>query len=272
MSIDQEKKTLLVSQENQILTITLNRPEKHNAFDPKMIQEITDLFLDLNRRTDIRAVVLQGAGASFSAGGDLEWMKSMVNYTFKENQDDAKRLFDMYQAMALCEVPLIGKVHGNVMGGGLGMVAVCDIVISEAQTQFCFSEVKIGIAPAVISSWVLKKTSQGFLREVMMTGRVFSAQESQHWGLVHFIETIEGLQPAVEKVIQNILKAGPEAVRATKRILNEQAHQSYSLLEIREKSSRWIAERRSSSEGQDGLKSFLEKKKPNWIQSANRKI
>lgn len=253
---------LLVQDQDSICTVTLNRPDKHNAFHPEMITELTEVFTTLESRQDLRAVVLAGAGPSFSAGGDLAWMKSMVGYTFEENQKDADRLFAMFQAMSECSLPLIGRVHGNVMGGGLGLVAVCDMVSAEAATKFSFSEARIGIAPAVISPWVLRKVPQGLARDVMLTARVFRAEEAMHLALVHHVGTREEGEAWVLERLKDLRACAPQAVREAKKLMNFVASRSWG--ELRSQSTRVISERRVSPEGQEGLKAFLEKREPSW--------
>lgn len=255
-------KHLVVSEKNGVTTVTLNRPEKHNAFNPDMIAELTDLFLELENMPSRSAIVLKGQGKSFSAGGDLEWMRSMVNFTLEENLADARRLFDMYQAMAFCATPLIGLVHGNVMGGGLGLVAVCDVVAAESATQFCFSEAKIGIAPAVISPWVLRKVPQGMAREVMLTAKMFGVDHAQQMGLVHFSGPMAEVEDFVTSTVENLRKCSPGAVRSAKKLLNDISAHPWD--QLRDLASQVIAERRVSEEGQEGLKAFLEKREPSW--------
>ncbi len=255
-------KHLVVSENNGVTTVALNRPEKHNAFNPEMISELTDLFLSFEKNPNRTAIILKGNGKSFSAGGDLEWMRSMVNFTLEENLNDARRLFDMYQAMAFCGTPLIGLVHGHVMGGGLGLVAVCDVVAAESTTQFCFSEAKIGIAPAVISPWVLRKVPQGMAREVMLTAKMFGVDHAKLMGLVHFSGPLTEAEDFVTSAVENLLKCSPGAVRAAKKLMNDISILPWS--EMRDQASRVIAERRVSEEGQEGLKAFLEKREPKW--------
>lgn len=257
-------KHVLTQQSAGVLTVTLNRPERHNAFHPEMILELTDLFLELDRKEDLVAIILSGAGKSFSAGGDLEWMRSMVEFTHEENLVDARRLFDMYRAMASCGTPVLGHVHGNVMGGGLGLVAVCDMVAAETGTQFCFSEAKIGIAPAVISPWVLRKAPQGLARDVMLTARLFDADHAMQMGLVHFAGSKSDCSDYLTSTIENLRQCARGAVREAKRWMNDIAEQSWP--QLREQAARVIAGRRVSKEGQEGLKAFLEKREPNWRQ------
>jgi methylglutaconyl-CoA hydratase len=255
-------KHLSVLETNGVCTVMLNRPDKHNAFHPEMIGELTETFLRLENEKSVRVVILKGAGKSFSAGGDLEWMRSMVDFSFDENIRDAQKLFDMFQAMADCTVPLIGVVHGNVMGGGLGLVSVCDMVACDEKTQFSFSEARIGIAPAVISPFVLRKINQGHARQLMLTAKIFSAEEAKAAGLVHFVGDGPSCGKYIESAVTQFRECAPEAVREAKRLMNYIS--SHPWPQFRDRAAQVIAERRVSAEGQEGLKAFLEKRTPHW--------
>lgn len=258
-------KTLKLTQNRSVVTVSLNRPEKRNAFNPEMISEITKCFKGLSKDKTVRAVVLTGEGESFCSGGDLEWMKSMAKYTLKQNLKDANQLFDMYWAIRSCPVPVIGRVFGHGFGGGAGLVAVCDVVAAEQKTQFSFSEVKWGLAPAVISPFVIEKAQAAWVREWFLTARVFLAGEAVTGGLVGFAADQTDCDEFVEHTLKLILAAAPEAVKLTKAL-----HQSYSPIQwksVRGKVTKLIAQRRVSSEGQIGLQAFLEKKTPIWIES-----
>lgn len=253
---------LKLNEQNKVLRVELHRPDRRNAFHPEMIQELTTLFAELDARDDLRAVVLSGAGKSFSAGGDLEWMRSMVNYSREENLKDAQALFEMFLKMSECSLPLIGVVHGHVMGGGLGLVSVCDLVVAEEATLFSFSEVRIGIAPAVISPFVKRKANWGAVRPWMMNGGVFSAAEAERCGLVHVVADSSDLEKILNEKVKSFFEGGPQAVRAAKKLL--WSLESQSLLAVRDTCAELIADRRASAEGQEGLKAFLEKREPQW--------
>lgn len=253
---------LKFTQNEGVLHIYLNRPEKRNAFNPQMISEFREVFDRIPDEKNLRAVLLSAEGESFCAGGDLEWMKSMAKYSHQENIKDASILFSMYKAMRNCPVPLIGRVFGHAFGGGAGLVGVCDIVAAEANTLFSFSEVKVGLAPSVISPFVCEKAQPHKIREWFLTAATFGADEALKGGLIHFVGSIHEVDQYVEKVLTRVMEAGPEAVRATKAL-----HQSYARLEwenVRAKVISLIAERRVSAEGQEGLSAFLEKRKPSW--------
>lgn len=255
-------KQLKITQNQAILTVSLNRPEKRNAFQPEMIAELTGVFTKLQKDRQARAVLLTGEGESFCSGGDLEWMKSMAKYTLKDNLKDAGRLFDMYWAIRNCPVPVIGRVFGHCFGGGAGLTAVCDVVAAETKTQFCFSEVKWGLVPAVISPFVTERAQPSWVREWFVTARVFLANEAVTGGLVNFEGNQSDVDGFVEQTLGLILAAAPQAVRQTKAL-----HQTYSPVDwkkARAKVTKIIAERRVSEEGQKGLKAFLEKQTPKW--------
>lgn len=257
-------KQLKITQNQSVVTVSLNRPEKRNAFQPEMIKEITQFFKGLRKEKNVRAVLLTGEGESFCSGGDLEWMKSMAKYNLKQNLKDAGELFDMYWAMRACPVPVIGKVFGHCFGGGAGMTAVCDIVAAEQKTQFCFSEVKWGLVPAVISPFVVERARPGWIREWFLTARVFLANEAMSGGLVNFEGNQTDVDDFIEQTLNLILAAAPDAVRATKAL-----HQSYSTInwkKTRATVTKLIAQRRVSQEGQLGLQAFLLKQSPKWSQ------
>ncbi len=255
--------TLILKPDNKSLHIKLNRPDVHNAFNPEMVQELTAVFSDTKDLEQYVCVVLRGEGPSFSAGGDLNWMKSMVKFSFEENLKDAKELFNMFDVMARCPVPLMGLVHGNVFGGGLGMVAACDIVYAEKDTRFSFSEVKLGLIPAVISPFVKRKVSSTFLREFMLTGDLFGVHKAQDMGLIHQSGELKDLYSEIDNKIKSIQSSGQEAVRLTKKLLNDLEGMDWA--QAKEYAVKAISERRVSPEGQEGLKAFLEKRKPNWL-------
>lgn len=255
-------KNIVVTELEQVAYVKLHRPEIRNAFNPQMIAEITQLFKSFNSRSDLRAVVLQGEGRVFSAGGDLNWMKEMINYSEADNLKDSENLFNMFAAMSECELPIVGAVHGACYGGGLGLVACCDYVLAETGTQFCFSEVKIGISPAVISSFVLRKVNSGSCRPYMLTAQVFTPEVAFQMGLIHEIVAAGEGHRHLQTIVSQIKECAPGSIRETKKLLNEMSRPSY--LEFKKRTADLIAQRRVSAEGQEGLKSFLNKTKPFW--------
>lgn len=251
-----------VEKKSGLTEITLQREDVRNAFDPEMIGEITKAFQSVKSEAATRAVVFSGSGKAFCAGADLAWMKSMVSYSFSENQKDAEVLFEMFEAIRNCEVPVIAKVHGSAFGGAIGLLAACDYVVAEEGTQMSFSEVKLGIAPAVISAFVLRKAVPGVVAPLMISGKLFTAKDILGSGLVHEAVPANQLDSRVADFISTLSQGGPEAVRETKKLINEL--QDLSFTESKKATAKVIAERRSSDEGQDGLRSFLEKRRPKW--------
>lgn len=271
-------KHLTVTHLDEVAYVKLNRPEVRNAFHPEMIAELNQVFTQINSNSDVRAVILFGEGRHFCAGADLNWMKSMVNYTVEQNIKDSEELFAMFSSIRDCHKPVVGLVHGAAFGGALGLLACCDYVVAEEAAQFCFSEVKIGLSPAVISHFIIPKISQSFVAPLMISGQVFTSTKALHVGLVHDVvkETKvmeEGksipqheMHHKALKFIENIKNAGPEAVFATKQLVQRIGTVTDGK-EAKTLTTRVIAERRVSAEGQEGLKSFLEKRKANWIKS-----
>jgi methylglutaconyl-CoA hydratase len=242
---------LRVERDGSVLRIALARPERRNAFDAALIAELTGAFADVG---DVRAVVLTGDGPSFSAGADVEWMRSSAELSYEENVADALRLRAMLDAIDSCPAPVVAGVQGHALGGGCGLVACCDIVVAESGTQFAFSEVKLGIVPAVISPFALAKIGSSAARRYFVTGERFSAEVALRIGLVH--EVADELASAVDRVVGELLSSGPEAARAAKAL----ARAPLSAQETAER----IATHRTSAEGQEGLRAFLEKRAPGW--------
>ncbi len=243
--------------------ITLNRPEARNAFDPQMILELTELFRNFSRENNLRCVVLEGEGKTFCSGADLQWMQSMANFSLEENRKDAQALDEMFATMRACNLPIVGRVQGHVMGGALGLIAVCDIVSAEAETQFCFSEVKLGLLPAVISPYVLEKTNRGHAQRFMITGEVFTAAQAGAMGLVHHVGTESESKAFVVKMIAALHFNGPESMQKTKELLRDVGLKGVSA-EASALTTEAIAQRRVSDEGQEGLKAYFAKKDATW--------
>jgi methylglutaconyl-CoA hydratase len=242
---------LRIERGGPLLRVTMARPERRNAFDAALIEELTEAFADVG---DARAVVLAGDGPSFSAGADVEWMRSSVELTYEENVADALRLRAMLDAIDSCPAPVIARVQGHALGGGCGLVACADIVVAEPSAQFAFSEVKLGIVPAVISPFALAKIGPSAARRYFVTGERFDAATALRIGLVH--EVTPELDAAVETLAGELLGAGPAAARAAKELARVPL--------AGDETARRIAERRTSEEGQEGLRAFLEKRPPSW--------
>jgi methylglutaconyl-CoA hydratase len=256
-------KTILFEKKNKIASIVLNRPDVRNAFHPEMIAEITSVFKSLPSDKDVNVVHVSGAGKSFCSGADLEWMKSMAGFSEAENLADAEKLYEMFDAIKHCPFPVITKVHGHVMGGALGLLAVSDMVVAEEKTQFCFSEVKLGLAPAVISAFVKERMSVSQMNRWFLTADIFSSEEALTSGLVHSVTSESDLNSVVQKWTLSLLNNGPQALKATKQLI-QQVSATNDSMTLKKVTSRLIAQLRSGSEGQEGLKSFFEKRDPSW--------
>lgn len=256
-------KTLLVELADGVLTVSLNRPDVHNAFNEELIAEAIDLFSNLDVDA-VRAVVLQGVGRTFCAGADLNWMSRMVSYTRDENVRDSSQLAKMYALMNECPLPIVGRIQGAAIGGGVGLVAVCDVAIAMSDAKFGLSEVKLGILPAVISPYVIAKIGETHARALFLTGERFEAERAHRIGLVHrVVDTDEQLDGAVYETVTQLKTSGPEAVRACKKLIAHVA--SHEPVDAIAYTIDAIAERRVSEEGQEGMKAFLEKRLASWI-------
>ncbi len=248
-----------------IQTVSLNRPDKRNAFHAGMIQEITTVFKAIAKDEMVRAVLLTAEGASFCSGGDLEWMKSMAKFTYEKNLKDAKQLYNMYATLRQCPVPLVGRVFGHCFGGGAGLNAVCDIVAAEEKTQFSFSEVKWGLVPAVISPFVTERAQPAKVREWFLTAKVFQAKEALDGGLINFCGDMARVDVYLNQIFRMILDAAPGAVKETKK--QQLSYSPIAWKKVEPQVTKLIARRRVSPEGQKGLKAFLEKQNPKWSES-----
>lgn len=258
--MDKNYQYIKIDTENEVVTVTLNRPELHNAFNEYMIEEITYAFKAIEE-SDGRIVVIRGAGKSFCAGADLNWMRKMKDYSEEENERDAKGLDDMFYSIYSCPKPVIALAQGGVFGGGTGILAASDIVISHKDTKFGFTEVKLGLVPAVISSYLVKRLNFYALKEFLITGALFDALEAEKMGLVNYIEEdFEKMEERLGKLIKSFLLCGPKGIAETKKLL---AYQLENPMENRRKMApKVIAKARVSEEGQEGITAFLEKRKP----------
>lgn len=253
---------LEVRREGAVVRVTLNRPDTRNAFDEVVIDELARWAAEVRREAGLRAAVLAGAGPAFCAGADVAWMARMAGYTEDENLRDAGALADMFAALDELPVPLIGRVHGAALGGGTGLAAVCDVVVASEDASFGFTEVKLGLLPAVISPFAVAKIGVSAARELMMTGRRFSAAEAVRLGLVHAVAPAEALDATVETYVELVRAASPAAVAATKQLIRQVRGRRPA--DVRDETARAIAAQRVSAEGQEGLRAFLEKRAPSW--------
>jgi methylglutaconyl-CoA hydratase len=257
-------KHLLLHTAAAVTTVTINRPEVRNAFNDEVITELTAVFLELGRRPEVRCIVLAGAGTAFCAGADLNWMKRMAGYTRDENVEDATALARMLEVIYQCPKPTIARVQGDVYAGGTGLVAACDIAVSVDTAQFCLSEVRLGLIPATISPYVIRAMGARAAHRYFLTAERFDAAEALRIGYVHQVVAAAELDAAVAVISQTLVQAGPEAVKACKKLVQDVAGHDISASLIH-RTVKGIADIRASEEGQEGIRSFLEKRKPNWI-------
>jgi methylglutaconyl-CoA hydratase len=254
--------TILVERTGSLTRVTFNRPDVHNALNARMIAELTEAFRSLSADDATRVVSLQGEGPTFSGGADINYMRAGLELGETENYGDALRLSDMFAAIEECAAPVVARVHGAALGGGSGLIAACDIVVAADDAIFGFTEARLGIVPAVISPFVLRKIGQSHARALFTTGERFDAARALHIGLVHVVVPYHDLHAAVEKKIEDVLACGPEATRVAKMIARTVP--ALGPDQARDWTARTIATRRASDEGQEGLKAFLEKRKPAW--------
>ncbi|PLW92800.1 MAG: enoyl-CoA hydratase [Marinilabiliales bacterium] len=249
---------------NGIATIWLNRPEVHNALNELMISEIIACYEEINNMADVRVVILRGRGKSFCAGADLNYMKGIAEFGFEENYQDSLRLAKCFNAIYTCKKPTIAIVHGAAIGGANGLLASCDFVYCADDTKFAFSEVKLGIAPATISLYVVKRIGEYGARDLMLTGRRFTGKDAEWYRLANKSLPVEELDEHVGKIIKTLLSSGPDAIAACKSLIYNISNKM-PFEEAIDYTAKLIAELRASNEGQEGMASFLEKRKPNWV-------
>lgn len=245
-----------------VVTVTLNRPDLHNAFTGEMIAELQTTFVQLGADARVRAVVLTGAGSSFCAGADLAWMRRSLDLTRDENLADAQRLATMYEVIATLPKPVIGRVNGAAVGGGAGLVACCDIVVAAERAKFGFSEVKLGLVPAIIARYVVPKIGASHAQALFVSGRRFDAGHAQRIGLVHDVVPDSKLDGVVQLVVEDVLTSAPAAIGHAKQLIR--AALTLPEEELSRYSVAAIADARTSPEGQEGLRAFIEKRKPSW--------
>ncbi|MFT4919692.1 MAG: methylglutaconyl-CoA hydratase [Zhongshania aliphaticivorans] len=251
--------------ERGVATITLNRPDIHNAFDDTVIAALTNAFTHAANDPAVRVVVLAANGKSFCAGGDLNWMRRMAGYNYDENLQDSNALADMLRTLNFLPKPTIARVQGAAYGGGVGLVACCDIAVASSNSAFCLSEVKVGLIPATISPYVVQAIGQRAARRYFTTAELISANTAHVLGLVSELVEPKELEAHVANIVTNLLRNGPNAIAEAKRLVLDIAGREIDAAMIADTSER-IAQTRGSDEGREGLSAFLEKRKPNWIQ------
>ncbi len=242
-----------------VCTLTLNRPQRHNAFDNHLIEQLRTKFDEVDQDASVRVVVLTGAGKSFSSGADLEWMRGMAGYDETANRKDAQQLADMLQTFNDLSKPKVAAVNGVAFAGAIGLIACCDIAIANRRAAFALTEVRLGLAPAVISPYVIAAIGTRQARRFFLTGERINADEAQRIGLVHQVVDEDALAEAVNKQVEFLVHGGPDALKECKRLAAG--------LVDREDIPALIARMRVSPEGQEGMAAFFEKRKPGWIKS-----
>ncbi|MGD9387100.1 MAG: enoyl-CoA hydratase-related protein [Gammaproteobacteria bacterium] len=252
-----------------IATLTLNRPEVHNAFDAALVLRLTELLMDIKERKDLRAVVLTGAGRSFSAGADLNWMRSMAASSEEENFEDALHLADLMALLNSMPLPTVARVNGHAFGGGVGLLACCDIVLASNEARFALSEVRLGLVPAVISPYVIAAIGERHARRLFLSAETMNAKLARRIGLVHEIAKPNKLDAALADQLGMLLRGGPAALRESKQLVATVAGHRLSADDaLKRRTAEIIAQLRVSAEGQEGLAAFLEKRKPAWLERA----
>lgn len=254
--------TLKTSISGWVQTVTLNRPEAKNSFNETMILELREIFSAIPDA--IRAVVLTGEGNAFCAGADVNWMRDSAKRSEADNRADAAQMEAMFRAIDECPAPVVGKINGVALGGGMGLVACCDIVVAVDTAQFGFTEVRLGIVPAVISPYSVAKIGESAARRYFLTGELFDAHRASTLGLVHDVVRESELDATVVRITDALLKNGPKAVRTARQLIREVTRMDRE--ESRKHTIATIARVRTSAEGQDGLSAFLDKRKPGWME------
>lgn len=259
------KYILVERDERGVETVTLNRPELHNAFNDEFIAELTAHFAALAHDQSLRLVVLTGAGKSFCAGADLNWMKKMKDYSDEENYNDSVRLANLFEVIDLCPVPVIAKINGAALGGGTGLISVCDYAIACHSAKIGFTEVGLGLVPAVISPYVMKRIGFNNARAYFLSGERFMGEVAKHIGLVHRVVHLDDLDNQTNRMINKFLLAGPQAARAAKELIKGvDGRLGKDKEELKTYTCQTIARIRTSDEGQEGMSALLEKRKPRW--------
>jgi len=254
--------TLEIYKEKNIAKIFLNRPEVHNAMNEKLMKELISCFKELIDDNDIKIIILTGKGKSFCAGADLNWMKSMAGYSKEENIKDSRLLLNLFEAIYNCSKPVIGRINGHAFGGGLGLIAVCDINVAIPDLKFAFSEVKLGIIPSVISTFIGKRIGVANMRRLFITGERFNSDYAKEIGLIDYVVPEDKFDSKINEYVEQLLSSGPNAIGEVKNLVDKYIEldlEKYKTFTVEK-----ISELRVSEEGQEGINAFLEKKKPKW--------
>jgi methylglutaconyl-CoA hydratase len=255
--------TLDITRDGAVARVFLNRPDVRNAFNDAVIVELTTVFGELSADASLRAIVLGGHGKAFCAGGDLNWMRAMADYSWEQNRADAQALAGMLWTLYNCPHPLVGRVHGDCYAGGLGLASVCDVLVAADGMHFCLSEARLGLLPATIGPYVVRALGEQASRRYFVTAERFSAAEAHRLGFVHELATTETIDAKVDAIAQLLVANGPAAVKASKRLVKDLAGQPLTA-ELRADTARRIADIRASDEGRECVQSFLNKRAPSW--------
>ncbi len=267
MNENLKMKHLQLNVAQRVATVTLNRPDVRNAFNDEVIAEVTEVFNALGTRDDVRCIVLAANGSAFCAGADLNWMRSMADYSRAQNLADAGRLAAMMRTVFECPKPTIARIQGDVYAGGTGLVAACDMAVAVDSAYFCLSEVKLGLLPSTISPYVIRAMGARAAHRYFLTAERFNALEALRIGFVHEVVSVDALDAKVAELSLALVNAGPEAVKLCKKLVQDVAGQDITP-ELVNLTIASIADVRVSAEGREGLQSFLQKRKPNWLPHA----
>ena len=255
---------LQVEREGAVARVWLNRPDMRNAFNERSIAELARVFAELSVDDALRVIVLGGRGKAFCAGADLGWMRTMAGYTWEQNHADAQTLADMLWAIYSCPVPVVGRIHGDCYAGGVGLAAVCDVLVAADAATFCLSEARLGLLPATISPYVIRALGVQASRRYFATAERFGAAEAHALGFVHEVCALDALDAKVDELVAALVANGPKAARACKKLVHDVAGLPITP-ELRADTARRIADIRASDEGREGVQSFLQKRKPAWL-------
>ena len=256
--------TLEIEREGHVARVWLNRPDVRNAFNDDVIKELADTFTTLGADTQLRAIVLSGRGKAFCAGADLGWMRQMAGFDWERNRTDAQALAAMLWAVYRCPVPVVGRVHGDCYAGGVGLAAVCDVLVAADGVNFCLSEARLGLLPGTISPYVIRALGEQASRRYFVTAERFSAARAAALGFVHEVVAPEALDAKVDEIVATLVANGPMALRACKTLVQDMAGRPIDAA-LRDETARRIADIRASDEGREGVQSFLNKRTPGWV-------
>ena len=256
--------TLQIERDGPVVRVWLNRPEVRNAFNEGVIAELGAAFTAFAADDDLRAIVLGGHGKAFCAGADLSWMRAMADFSWKQNRADAQALADMLWAIWSCPVPVVGRIHGDCYAGGVGLAAVCDVLVAAEGVTFCLSEARLGLLPGTISPYVVRAMGEQASRRYFVTAERFSAAQAAAMGFVHEVCAADALDAKVDEIVAALVANGPRATRACKQLVQDVAGLPITP-ELRIETARRIADIRASDEGREGVQSFLNKRKPSWL-------